>query len=116
MPTADLLVDDIRPEYHPCSGRQAEVCHFKDYIRSSHPTSQDPPSSTPWAPYFKMCENFELAELIHDASLNKDQCERLIKIIQSCANGQGLFTMKTYADLERAWNRASQTLTSVCTK
>ncbi|KAI0310436.1 hypothetical protein OF83DRAFT_1021212, partial [Amylostereum chailletii] len=61
---------------------------------------------------FNTREDFSIAEIMHQGSLNQDQCDRLIKLVRSCIDRPGKFTLSSYADLERAWGRANHTLTT----
>jgi hypothetical protein len=67
----------------------------------------------PWWPYFNSREDFELAELMLDASLSQKQCNKLLDIIRRCAKGSGSVTLSGYSDLQSRWESASSLLTSV---
>ena len=68
---SNLQVDDIKTQYHPCSGTPAVVHPFDEYQRYSAP-SQVPESSEPWFP-FQTQGDFESAAFALDAGLNKEQ-------------------------------------------
>ncbi|KDR65150.1 hypothetical protein GALMADRAFT_148940 [Galerina marginata CBS 339.88] len=104
------IVDDIRTEYHPASGRPASVVHFEDY-REHDPVNIDPPHNPePWKP-FQTRLDFEFAQLAHDAALNKRQVEKLIDLLQRCAKGVEMLTIKTPKNLADVWDQASEMLT-----
>lgn len=112
-PPADMVgCDTIRTEYHPRSRRPAKVCLLDDYDTSSHQGCQDPVAE-PWFPFFNTREDFLFAKILHDGHLNNDLSERLIKLVNLCLTGKGVFTIKRSADIEGAWGRASSRLTSV---
>ncbi|KAI0035349.1 hypothetical protein K488DRAFT_43506 [Vararia minispora EC-137] len=102
-------IDDIRTEYHPRSGRQTETVHFDDYGRKQ--TLSNPvPTAEPWKPSFKTREDFELAEIMLEACMNETLTDRLLKIFQSCAEGRGKVTFRSYSDVNQAWEHASTRL------
>jgi len=112
-PPADMVgCNTIRTEYHPRSRRPAKVCLLDDYDASSRQGRLDPVAE-PWSPFFNTREDFLFSEILHDGHVNKDLSERLIKLVNLCLTGKGVFTVKRYADIEGAWERASSRLTSV---
>ncbi|KAI0029063.1 hypothetical protein K488DRAFT_57253, partial [Vararia minispora EC-137] len=101
--------DDIRTEYHPRSGRVTETVHFEDYGRKQ--TLPIPvPSAEPWKPSFKTREDFELAEIMLEASMNETLSDRLLKIFRSCAEDRGKVTFRNYSDVKQSWEHASTRL------
>ena len=66
----------------------------------------------PWAPYASR-EDFDFAELAHDARLNQKQIGRLIEIIRRCQSSPGSFTLRNYEDLRNVMDRSSKLLTNV---
>jgi hypothetical protein len=109
-------IGDIKIEYHPKSGRDPRVFsseEFKAHAKnSSEPTG--PPEAEPWLP-FQSREDFEFAEFVHDAALNRSQIEKLIKLIRRCQDAPGLFTLRNINDLKSSLERASELLTPVAT-
>lgn len=105
---------DIKIEYHPKSGMAPRVVSSEEYkaslVDESDPTS--PPDDEPWLP-FKSREDFEFAELAHDAALNRPQIERMIKLFQRCQKMPGPLTFKKYNDLKESLEKASSILTPV---
>ncbi|KAA1472983.1 hypothetical protein DENSPDRAFT_822168 [Dentipellis sp. KUC8613] len=110
IPVAELLHDDIHTRYHPKSKRPAETAHFEDYRRHARRTAP-PPDPKPWSPYFKTREDFHIAEILHDAAMSEDQCDRLLKVFKSCLEGQGTCTLSSFKDVQAAWDHASTVLT-----
>jgi hypothetical protein len=110
-PSADMVgCDTVRTEYHPRSRRPAKVCLLDDYDTSSN---QGCSVAEPWWLFFKTREDFLFSEILHHGHLNNDLSERLIKLVNLCLAGKGVFTIKRHADIEGAWERASSRLTSV---
>jgi len=109
-------VGDITIEYHPRSGRNTRVLsseEFKEGLSDrSEPT--EPPDTEPWRP-FRSREDYEFAELAHDAALNRTHTERLIKLLQRCQDSPGSFTLRNYNDLKDSLESASKLLTPVST-
>src|ERR1700722_3856232 len=72
-----LEIDDIRTEYHPKSGRRNKTERFHKYKRSVAPENVSPPQNKePWRPFISR-EDFEFAEVVLDAALNKDKVNTL---------------------------------------
>lgn len=105
---------DIVIEYHPHSKRERQILSSEEFKTSltgnSEPT--EPPDDEPWRPFHSR-EDFEFAELVHDASLNRSQIEKLIKLFQRCQDSPGSFTFHNYNDLKGALESASKLLTPV---
>ena len=108
---------DIVIKYHPHSER--DVCtlspkEFKEFL-NHHP---DPivglVDDQPWQP-FSMREDFDFAELIHDAKINQPQIKQLIKLIQQCQDVPGSFTLHRYNDLKKVLDHSGNLLTKVIT-
>src|SRR6266851_1816850 len=104
--------NESRTEYHPRSCRPAKVGHFnsEEYGAS---TQRQCPTSVPWWPFFRSKEDFLISELLQECHLSKGQLDRLIKIIDSCVNRKGLFMLKSFSDVEAAWDQASLKLAPV---
>lgn len=116
-PTARVPEDgDIVIEYHPHSERPTRVIspeEFKGMFKGQpDPTAQ--PDDEPWRP-FSTREDFDFAELAHDAKLNQKQVERLIEIFNRCQKSPGPFTIRKYSDLKNSLENASKLLTNVTT-
>ncbi|KAI0286311.1 hypothetical protein BC826DRAFT_1121252 [Russula brevipes] len=109
-------ISEFRVEYHPRSQKHVkpEVYRSEEYHSAYQPSPQPPRGdSNPWGPFFNTREDFLVAELLLEAGMNKEQSERLIKIIGRCVSGKGTFTLARYADIESAWERASINLTPI---
>ncbi|KAG1844860.1 hypothetical protein F4604DRAFT_1884369 [Suillus subluteus] len=63
-----------------------------------------------WTP-FKSHADFEFAEIAHQATLNKDQTDRLLKLLWRIVDGNTNFTLKSHADLLKAWDLAASQMT-----
>lgn len=66
----------------------------------------------PWTP-FKSRADFEFAEIVHQATLDKDQTDRLLKLLWRIVDGNTNFTLKSHADLWKAWDLAASQMTPV---
>lgn len=75
-------LNDIKVEYHPRSGRQPQFFSFDEYKSNFQDLdSVDiPVDPEPWKP-FRSRLDFELAELILDTHMNKNQTNELISLI-----------------------------------
>jgi len=112
--TQALKAGDVVIEYHPHSKRGTRIVSMEEFkasfIDNSDPTS--PPDDEPWRP-FRSREDFEFAELVHDASLNRPQIEKFIKLIRRCQDAPGSLTFQKYSDLKDSLESASKILTPV---
>ena len=106
---------DIRIEYHPHSGKDTRFLSSEEFktTMNSDPEPTEPPDDEPWRPFHSR-EEFEFAELVHDAALNRPQIERLMKLINCCQDTPGAFTFRNYGDLKDSLESASKLLTPVC--
>ena len=105
---------DIVIEYHPYSKKEKRVISAEEFKASLNNTPEltEPPDDEPWRP-FRSREDFEFAELIHDAALNQPQIDRLIKLIRRCQDTPGSFTLRNHKDLKDLQENASKLLTPV---
>ncbi|KAG0693167.1 hypothetical protein DFH29DRAFT_1040601, partial [Suillus ampliporus] len=99
------VVDAMSTEYHPHSGRATSVETFSTFGCKE---CQQPPviDDEPWQP-FACRADFEFAELAHQAALNKNQTDELLRLIWRIADGQVKFTFKSHGDVSKAWDRAA---------
>jgi hypothetical protein len=109
--TTSARLDTFKTEYHPHSSRPTTIERFSVYGRGSE-TRSPIIDCDPWHP-FTCREDFEFAELAHQATLNKDQTNELLKLIWRIAEGHTKFTFKSHADVTTAWARASSQMTPV---
>ena len=107
---------DILIEYHPHSKKEPCIISTQDYKATLNKQSKltKPPDDKPWLP-FSSREEFDFAELVHDAALNQKQIDTLIKLIGRCQEVPGAFTFRNYSDLKRSLDEASKLLTRVST-
>ncbi|KAK7680231.1 hypothetical protein QCA50_016740 [Cerrena zonata] len=70
--------DDIKTEYHPCSGKAPSVQAFDKYERYNA-RKHVPTSSEPWLP-FQTRGDFEISTFALKAGLNKKQTDALLKL------------------------------------
>lgn len=114
----DPIDDDIRTEFHTHSGRKAKTARFEDYGRSADDADKrysarySGPEFYPWSP-FALRLDFELAELILEASLNKAQTEKFISLMHRCSLGVEKFTIANHKDLQETWGKSSTKSTAV---
>ena len=112
--TIEPELDSICMEYHPHSQRSPKLAKLEDF-RQQEPVEVRPPKSSledPWRP-FQSRADFEFAELVLEAALNKRQVEKLIDIFERCKSGQDSFLIKNHKDLHDLWKYASALVTPV---
>ena len=107
-------VGDIAIEYHPHSQKDTRILKTEEFKESlsGHSEPTEPLDDKPWCP-FRSREDYEFAELVHDATLNRAQIERFIKLLQCCQDFLGSFTLDNYNDLKHSLEDASKLLTPV---
>jgi hypothetical protein len=104
---------DVQIEYHPHSKRGVTVMgreEFKQAVNNAH--SMEPPIKELWLP-FRSREDFDFADIAHDAAMNQSQIDDLIKLFHRCQQDPGKVTLKNYQDLRRSWDASSKILTNV---
>ena len=76
---------NILIEYHPHSGKITRILSPEEFKESlgDYLEPMDQPDDEPWRP-FRSREDFEFADLVHDAALNQTQIEWLMKFVQHC--------------------------------
>ncbi|KAF8157464.1 hypothetical protein K438DRAFT_1910064 [Mycena galopus ATCC 62051] len=85
---------------------------FEDYRATQVPPQRrNPIHKKPWAP-FRTRLDFEIAEFVQDAMLNKNQINVLLSLIQRCSKNPEGWTLQSQADLEKQWTFASE----ICTE
>jgi hypothetical protein len=113
-PDAEAVVDDIRTEFHPNSGRPTQTAHFADYgHRQESARHTFRPPKKPWRP-FRTRLDFEVAELILETAMNAKQTTTLISLLQRCAMGIEKFTIHSHDDLQQTWEQSSVKSVQVC--
>ena len=110
----DLNAGDILIEYHPHSKKGTCILNPEEFKESLNNFSEatEPLDAEPWRP-FRSREDFEFADLVHDATLNQTQIKRFIKLIKRCQDVPGSFTLQSYSDLKDSLDNASKLLTPV---
>jgi hypothetical protein len=109
-----LRVDDIKVVYHPGAGRQTKIYPFEDF--STERTESIPAAActrAPWHP-FDSREDFEFAELVHDARMSREVVERMLQLIGKVASGEARISFRSHSDVQRAWDEASLFYPTVC--
>lgn len=116
MRDLDLKAGDMIIEYHPHSEKATRVVSTDEFKASlnDHSEQAAPPEDEPWRP-FQSREDFEFADIVHDAALNEKQTKRLINLIQRCQGAPGSFTFRKHKDLKNSLEDASKLLTPVTT-
>ncbi|KIK41608.1 hypothetical protein CY34DRAFT_85128 [Suillus luteus UH-Slu-Lm8-n1] len=102
-------LDTFKTEYHPKSGRATTIETFSTFGRKQ---DQWLPiiDEEPWQP-FSCRADFEFAELAHNAALNKDHTDELLRLIWRIAEGHAKLTFKSHRDVSSAWDRAASQMT-----
>ncbi|KAI0684868.1 hypothetical protein BC835DRAFT_1291935 [Cytidiella melzeri] len=99
-------IDDIKVEYHAGAQRPTVVFAFEDFCKERLQPDPSVLNDKPWHP-FNSREDFEFAELVHEARMSQDMINRLLKLMQKVNSGQSGLTFSTYADVRQAWEKAS---------
>jgi hypothetical protein len=102
----NLLLDDIRTEYHPHSSQPPQIAHFEDYGHSEEWRNKFHSTKKPWSP-FRTRLDFEVASLALETVMNERQIQVLFSLLRRCADGLESFTLKNYKDLQDTWDRSS---------
>lgn len=105
-------IGHVRTQYHPHSHRAPKIQTFGEYMEDSPPLVT--PEEEPWKP-FRSRLDFEVAEVVLEAALNRSQTDRLIKLIHRAAecNDYDPFTLKNAGNLNEMWDHASVLRTKV---
>lgn len=126
LPTT--VLNDIKVVYHPSAGRPPDIYSFEYYCNAPTEEKQANDSEAmaseynkrPWHP-FPTRADFELAEVMLDGHLNKQQIERILAIIWKAMKGPDSadpaerVTIQNSADLSNIWDHALKTrATGVC--
>ncbi|KAG1836405.1 hypothetical protein DFJ58DRAFT_719098 [Suillus subalutaceus] len=98
-----------RKEYHLKSGRATTIETFSTFG----------PKQDQWLPIideepcqpFSCRADFEFAELAHNAALNKDHTDELLRLIWRITEGHAKLTFKSHRDVSLAWDRAASQMT-----
>jgi hypothetical protein len=109
---AGPLIDNIKTKHRSKSGRPADV---EDHGKKTT-SPYFPRPSEPWWPSFGSREDFEVAGILREASINPILTTRLLKVIQVCISGKGKLTFSSHEDVEEAWQRLSHQFTPVHTE
>ncbi|KAG1721425.1 uncharacterized protein EDB91DRAFT_1240309 [Suillus paluster] len=96
--------DDIKTEYHPHSGTTTKIDRFSDFHCCTADRSRPPDNSTPWEP-FRLCLDFDFAELVLNANLTKLQTNDLIGLIHHTAFEK--FSLTDHDGICKLWDAAS---------
>jgi hypothetical protein len=75
-------------------------------------SARPPNLEKPWLPFCSR-EDFQFAEIAHQAAMNQPQIDALIKFIRHCEQNPGLFTLESFQDLKKSWEKSSALLTNV---
>ena len=93
-----------------------EFYSFEDYGNNTLKEDfQLPPEDEPFRP-FRTRRDFEFADIALHSSLNNDQTDSFIKLINRIISGEIEFTLKDSHDLRRMWDLSSTKRTKVSLK
>ncbi|KAF8812136.1 hypothetical protein BYT27DRAFT_7221243 [Phlegmacium glaucopus] len=98
-------IDDIKIVYHPNCRKPDKVFHLEDYNSSLPPPTDIPTEENPWRP-FQTRTDFDIAELILDTHMNKDQTTDFLKILHKIAGDPTCFTIANRKELNKMWEGA----------
>ncbi|KAK7030283.1 hypothetical protein VNI00_014300 [Paramarasmius palmivorus] len=106
------VLDDIHTDYHPASHRPAEQVAFEDFgLQDSD--SHTPYDPVPWRP-FPTRFDFEVADLALRCSMNRDQTNKLLKLLDMSHHGAKA-SMHNYDDMQKLWDAAADRTTRTIT-
>jgi len=60
-----------------------------------------------WWPFYNMCKDFLLLEVLCEGSLSNEQTDKLLKVIKWCLSGKGSLTFTTHTNVQAAQERMS---------
>ncbi|KAI6152624.1 hypothetical protein BKA82DRAFT_3958267, partial [Pisolithus tinctorius] len=92
-------------EYHPNAGKPIVMVPFAEFSQGHAPKSYTPdPCMALWYPFCTHLD-FDLAEFICGAALNREQTNFILKLSR-CFHTEEC-TLETYNNLESTWQAAS---------
>lgn len=106
--TLDPEKDDIRTEYHPKSARPPTIDPFHLYGHAAPAQaclSDSNDERKPWSPFRERLD-YEIAELLLEATLNEKQIAKFLTFFHRCRAGEP-FTIMNYQDYHSTWELAS---------
>ncbi|KAJ7824744.1 hypothetical protein B0H14DRAFT_3110853 [Mycena olivaceomarginata] len=95
-----LATDFIRNQNNKPAEDHQPICNDNNHLNYAEP----------WAP-FRTRLDFEVAEFVQDAMLNKNQTDTLISLIRRCSENIEGLTLHRQSDLEKQWTHASRKCT-----
>ncbi|KAG1731089.1 uncharacterized protein EDB91DRAFT_1058995 [Suillus paluster] len=109
VPSIHSDLDTFKMEYHPKSGHTTSIETFLTFgcKQDQHPPIID---EEPWQ-LFSCCADFEFAELVHNAALNKDHTDVLLQLIWRIIDGQARLSFKSHHNVSAAWDRVAGQIT-----
>jgi hypothetical protein len=106
-------LDTFKIEFHPNAHCEPVIEHFSAFgcieADNMRPCIDD---EAPWT-LFKSHADFEFAEIAHQATLNKDQTDCMLKLLWRIVDSNTNFTLKSHADLLKAWDLVASQMTPV---
>ena len=112
-PVSVFQCGDVQTQYHPHSKRDTKFSGREEFTSTSNDTCPvEPLFKESWLPFHSR-EDFEFAEIAHQAKMNQPQINNLLKLLHRCQQDLGKLTLQNYKDLKRTWDIASKMLTEV---
>ncbi|KAK7049204.1 hypothetical protein VNI00_005805 [Paramarasmius palmivorus] len=99
------MLDDIRTDFHTASGRPTEQTAFEEFGIAQDDGSMPYDDSTPWYPFPSLFD-FEVADLALRCSMNRQQTEKLLKLLERSSQGEQP-QMKNYDQMQKLWEAAA---------
>lgn len=104
---AQRVLDDIRVEYHPLSGRGAKIYRFSHFKREQPLRVPLPENFEESHAPFESLDDFKFAEVALHAGLKEEQVNTLLSIIAKVRAGESTFSLRDYNHMNSNWERAA---------
>lgn len=108
--------NDIRVEYHPRSEIPPKHFPFADYTSYNSLERDDTQdfqtNQEPWRPFNSRLD-FEVAELILETHLNRNQTNSLLSLIKRCTEDPSSFSLKNSKEIDEMWDASRGKTTTV---
>lgn len=112
---SSLEQHEVCVEYHPRSKvgpGNFSLYEYNSLAKDGVRNVEDNDQNEPWHPFNSRLD-FELAELILETHLNKNQINSLLSLVKKCVENPSSFTLENSKVLEATWDACKAKTTSV---